>query len=108
MQPDTCVTVCVCWHAGASGDILPLTSSPLKLISLKTKAGTPVYCSAISHNASLIAYSDGEALRLYSITLVIRMLSSDLLYDVVKVLKCLEGLFSKLFHLVFAFSYCLF
>lgn len=54
---------------GANGDILPLRSNPIKLIQLKTKGGAPIFCSDISQDATLLAYSDCENVRVYSINL---------------------------------------
>ncbi|XP_053402678.1 U3 small nucleolar RNA-associated protein 4 homolog [Mercenaria mercenaria] len=54
---------------GANGDILTLRSNPIKLIQLKTKGGAPVFCCGISHDATLMAYSDCETVRLYNINL---------------------------------------
>ncbi|WAR12485.1 UTP4-like protein [Mya arenaria] len=52
-----------------NGDILSLTSNPIKLIQLKTKGGSPVYCSALAPTAKVLAYSDGETVRTYTITM---------------------------------------
>lgn len=54
---------------GVNGDILALRSNPIKLIEMKTKAGAPIYCSDISPDATLMAYSDCDMLRVYSINL---------------------------------------
>ncbi|XP_052819109.1 U3 small nucleolar RNA-associated protein 4 homolog [Mya arenaria] len=55
--------------SGVNGDILSLTSNPIKLIQLKTKGGSPVYCSALAPTAKVLAYSDGETVRTYTITM---------------------------------------
>ncbi|KAH3774230.1 hypothetical protein DPMN_175605, partial [Dreissena polymorpha] len=57
-------------RSGVNGDILPLSSNPIKLIQLKTKGSNPVYCCAISHDASLLSYSDNSSIRMYRITMV--------------------------------------
>ncbi|KAL4234748.1 U3 small nucleolar RNA-associated protein 4 [Mactra antiquata] len=54
---------------GVDGDILSLRSNPIKLVSMATKGGSPIFCSDISQDASLLAYSDCECLRVYRIFL---------------------------------------
>ncbi|KAK3576371.1 hypothetical protein CHS0354_018919 [Potamilus streckersoni] len=54
---------------GENGDILPLRSNPVKLIQLKSKSSEPVICAAISHDATFLAYSDVDTVRVYSISL---------------------------------------
>ena len=68
--------------SGDNGDILPLHSNPVKLIQLKTKASEPVCCSAISQDATLLSYSDCDAVRVYRISLVSTLMnqSAALLY----------------------------
>ena len=61
---------CLLYVLGVNGDILPLQSTPIKLIQLKTKGGVAVFCSDISKDASLLAYSDCDSIRIYKLFMV--------------------------------------
>ncbi|XP_074661710.1 U3 small nucleolar RNA-associated protein 4 homolog [Tubulanus polymorphus] len=52
-----------------NGDILPLTTNPIKLLQLKSRDAETIVCSALSTCGKWIAYSDLYSVRLYHVTL---------------------------------------
>ncbi|XP_067936247.1 U3 small nucleolar RNA-associated protein 4 homolog [Watersipora subatra] len=48
---------------------LPLSSSPVNLLELRSKSEEHIVCSAISHSACWLAYCDRTSLRLFNLTL---------------------------------------
>lgn len=53
------------------GDILDLETVPVCRVSLSTRTGCFVHCSATSSNAEWIAYADQRSFRLFHISTVI-------------------------------------
>ena len=53
-----------------NGEFLPLKTSPMKLLQLKSKGEETIVCASISENADKIVYSDQFNLRIFNLDIV--------------------------------------